>query len=516
MLKKRLPSSLTPLASRFGLRPFYGDVHNHCALSYGHGSLDDALLRAKRQLDFVSITGHAHWPDMPVDDPRVAHIVDFHVKGFAKLRKEWPNHFATLRALAEEGSFTVFPGYEIHSFEHGDYTILYKDLQARDIVLADSPAELRRALEERYPGAALAFPHHIGYRRGARGINWDSLDARLSPVVEITSMHGCSETSLTDRPFLHSMGPSDGRSTMRHGLGLGHVFGVLGNTDHHSGYPGSYGHGRSCLYAPENSAEALWDGLWQRRTTALSGDCCHLFIALDQFIQGSIAPPRHEASLDIEAVGGSFIDFIDIVHNGRIVRRITPEIEPSPVDASPGEVETILVLELGWGSRGTTHPWEGALELAGGSILAVEPRWRGAEIVSPLEGGEDPRDEDDIACEGGRITFRVRSAANPNNQTSATQAIAARVSLGRRAAVRAQLNGQTFEIPAERLFEGALSGNLGPIDSPAYRFHPLPRPDEWQWQGRVRLPTFEKGDEVYARMRQTNGQWAWTSPIFCR
>ena len=272
VLKQRLPARLTPLAHRLGLRPFYGDIHNHCGLSYGHGSLEDALLRAKRQLDFVSITGHAYWPDMPIDDPRVAHIVEFHVRGFAKLAKAWPGHFDALRAFNEPGSFTVFPGYEIHSFEHGDYTIIYKDLQQRELVDADSPAQLLTKLDQRYGEAAIAFPHHIGYRRGARGINWDSFDSRLSPVIEMVSMHGCSETSLTDRPFLHSMGPSDGYSTIRHGLQLGHVFGVLGNTDHHSGYPGSYGHGRTCIYAAQNDHAALWDGLLKRRTNALTGD----------------------------------------------------------------------------------------------------------------------------------------------------------------------------------------------------------------------------------------------------
>ena len=516
MLKKRLPPRLTPLASGFGLRPFYGDIHNHCGLSYGHGRLDDALLRAKRQLDFVSITGHAHWPDMPVDDPRVAHIVDFHIDGFRKLRREWPNHFATLRAFEEENSFTVFPGYEIHSFEHGDYTIVYKDLQSRDLVLADSPEELRIALESRYAGAAMAFPHHIGYRRGARGINWDSFDERLSPALEIFSMHGCSETSLTDYPFLHSMGPSDGYSTGRHGLGLGHVFGVLGNTDHHSGYPGSYGHGRTCVYAPENSHGSFWRALWQRRTTALTGDCSHLFIALGGSPQGSIATPGRNAWLDLEAVGGSFIDAIDIIHDGNLIRRITPAIEPSPIDVSAEGMETILVLELGWGERGKIFEWHGSLEVVDGKILAVEPRLRGAEVVSPLEGDEDPRDEDFISFDGQRIGFRIRSAANPNNRTSATQAIAARIRLGPQAFIRTELNGQALEVAASRLVDGALSGNIGPIDSPAYRLHPLPRPELWQWRGSLPLPSFQPGDYVYARMRQANGQWAWTSPIFCR
>lgn len=69
---------------------------------------------------------------------------------------------------------------------------------------------------------------------------------------------------------------------------------------------------------------------------------------------------------------------------------------------------------------------------------------------------------------------------------------------------------------ASRLLESALSGNLRGIDSPAFRFHPLPRPDQWQWQGSLTLDDFRDGENVYLRMRQANGQSSWTSPIFCR
>ena len=70
--------------------------------------------------------------------------------------------------------------------------------------------------------------------------------------------------------------------------------------------------------------------------------------------------------------------------------------------------------------------------------------------------------------------------------------------------------------PVNRLFEGAVSGNLGPIDSPAYRFHGLPLPHQWQWHGEVGLGPVTDGENVYVRLRQANGQMAWTSPIFCR
>lgn len=515
MLGERLPTRLSPLAARFGLRPYYGDIHNHCDISYGHGSLEQALKRARRQLDFVSVTGHAHWPDMPVDDPRVAHIVDFHVKGFAKLEQSWPAHFDMLAAADEPGVFTVFPGYEIHSCAHGDYTIVYRDLERRPLIKADTPCQLHRRLRSAFGDTAFAFPHHIGYRLGARGINWKSFDENLSPVLELVSMHGCSETSVMDRPFLHSMGPGDGQSTARYGLDLGLRFGFLGNTDHHSGYPGSYGHGRSAVYAPENDRILLWEALRQRRTNALTGDNTHLFFAIGDTPQGGVAPQQSKPVLELEAVAGSFIDFIDVIRNGHVVSRVTPELARSPIEEATASLETIFALELGWGSRGKFHDWQGRIELHGGEILAVEPRLRGSEVVSPLEGEGDANDDSRIALDGNAISFAIRSSANPNNSTAATQAIAARIRIGTDSSFSVALDGQKLEVGASRLLDGALSGNIGPIDSPAFRLHPLPTPHQWQWRGALPLEPLASGDWLYVRMRQANGQWTWASPIFC-
>ena len=69
------------------LNIYYGDLHNHCGISYGHGSIEEALLNAKEQLDFCSITGHALWPDMPEPDNEIQYIIDFHEAGFSRLRR---------------------------------------------------------------------------------------------------------------------------------------------------------------------------------------------------------------------------------------------------------------------------------------------------------------------------------------------------------------------------------------------------------------------------------------------
>lgn len=509
---------LMPLAKRLGVVPAYGDIHNHCDISYGHGRFADALARAALQLDFLSITGHAHWPDMPVDEPSVAHIVDFHVKGFAKLIAGWSGHFSALTDASKDG-FVVYPGYEIHSNAHGDYTIVYRDLTIQPLHLANSPGELKDVLQSDLPGKAFAFPHHIGYRQGARGINWNSFDADLSPFVEMISMHGCAETSETERGYLHSMGPVDGHSTMDWGLKQGHIFGIVGNTDHHSAFPGSYGHGRMAAYGPSRERGDIWQAMTDRHTNALTGDRIHLLSAIGDAIQGSVVAPQQDAMLEIEAIGGGFIDMIDVIRNGELFARVSPTLDPNPVSAdcsSDETFETILYLEMGWGARGRSHLWEGSIALSDGEIIGLESRFRGAEVVSPLEGDDAGYALPTALLTDNRAAFCVTAEANPNNATSATQGIALHCRLSANSVVHADLCGVHLDIPASRLLEGALSGNLGVIDTPAYRFHPLPLPGQWQWQGTVPLGAFKDGENVYLRLRQAGGQMAWASPIFCR
>ncbi len=514
-LNAPLPDRLMPRAASLGIRPFYGDIHNHSDLSYGHGAFPDALKKAALQLDFVSVTGHAHWPDMPVDDPSVAHIVAFHVEGFAKLRRNWPTHFDVLRAADEPGRFAVFAGYEIHSSADGDYTIVLADLDSAPLCLVDDPAALKAALVAQHGDRAFAFPHHIGYRRGTRGINWDSFDPELSPFVEMLSMHGCAEASESERGYLHSMGPVDGPSTMVEGLAQGHRFGIVGNTDHHSGFPGSYGHGRMALYAPAHDREAFWAAMRARRTGAQTGDRIHLLADIEGVVQGGEIDVRQSAEIGIEAVAGGAIDCIDVIRNGRLSHRVSPAITPAPIDPSDG-AETLIHLDLGWGARGSRHFWEGEIALDDGEILAVEPRFRGPEIVSPLEGEDSGAPIPQIASQDGTVRFAVTAEANPNNSTPAMQGLMVRARLTPEAAIRATLCGQHVTIPAARLYRGAQSGSLGPIDSPAWRFHQLPRPEDWQWHGRLPLGSLSAGETIYLRLRQTSGQMAWTSPIFAR
>ena len=114
-----------------GLNAYVGDIHNHCGISYGHGSLDDAIHFASLQLDFAGITGHFAWPDMAKPGMRIPRdVMDYHLQGFAKLRRLWPEYLEKIAAAEQDTALIMFPSYEYHHFDLGDYTVIARDRDA--------------------------------------------------------------------------------------------------------------------------------------------------------------------------------------------------------------------------------------------------------------------------------------------------------------------------------------------------------------------------------------------------
>ena len=56
-----------------------------------------------------------------------------------------------------------------------------------------------------------------------------------------------------DYPYYHNMGPRDGRNLIYEGLKRGKQFSFVASTDHHAGFPGSYGDGMAAVWAEEKA-----------------------------------------------------------------------------------------------------------------------------------------------------------------------------------------------------------------------------------------------------------------------
>lgn len=496
----------------------FGDMHNHCGISYAHGSLEDALCNARERLDFVSITGHAHWPDMPEPNEDIQYIIDFHEEGFAKLKKGWPKMMETLKEYNDEGNFVVFPGFEVHYCSDGDRNMLYKDFDG-DILypkdLDDLHNQLRTLREQGKD--SIAQPHHVGYLKGTRGIDWNTFNPEFAPFVEMLSMHGCSESSENIKPFLHSMGPSDWESTIQYGLQQGHVIGFSGGTDHHSAHPGSYGHGMTGLWAASGNREDVWEALLQRRMFALTGDRMDLRFQVNGTPMGSVIDAEEQRKIELALQAGGAIDCVDILRDGVLVKRFSQYEMDTPNPSANEMVHTKIYLELGWGARHKSCNWLAELGIGDGEILAVEPRFRGQEVVSPVEADAMSSYYTSKIIESGSqaVTFETVTSGNPNNSTNMSQGVCIEVKMPRNGMVWANLNGKKVEWPLAKLMKGARSGVLKDIDSPAYRFNRAPEPNQWKWNGEWEDESKE-GHNYYMRVRQRNDQWGWSSPVFLK
>lgn len=510
---------------------YFGDIHNHCAVGYGHGTLEEAFQNARMQLDFACVTCHAWWPDLPDDEPRLDAVAAYHRNGFGVTERAWPHVQEVVQANNRPDSFVTFLGHEWHNCEVGDHNIYYRD-GVGEILRAPTLADLRGELRQLQAKgvATMLLPHHIGYRQGYRGINWSAYTPEFSPVVEIMSMHGCAESDDAPRPYLHTMGPRNGESTYQYGLAQGHVVGVKGSTDHHSAHPGSYGHGRLGVWAEGLTREAIWDAIHARRTVALTGDNIRLRFALNDAPMGSVLPAAAEREIAVRVDGGAAIDYVEVLHNNRILQRLSRHELNAEADDPLAEPVQIH-LEVGWAERGEDVDWDVQIAVENGRLRSVEPRFRGHEIVAPsAEEADSYAFSQWETPDANRLEFRTRTWGNATTTTPSTQGVNLTVEGNRDTVISAVLNGHRVSVPLPRLLDGPLSGYLGGFLTPCYYFHrAVPRaestaelrfthqatesePQRSSRSGRP-APAHER-DWYYVRVRQTNDQWAWSSPIW--
>jgi hypothetical protein len=492
------------------LNLYWGDLHSHCSISYGHGTLRQALARARQQLDFASVTGHAFWPDMPTDRNVYAEIIDYHNSGFATLASNWDELIRLHKESTSEGEFVALPSYEWHSLKYGDHNI-YSPLA--DLPLRDAP-DLPAMRQVAKASRGIAIPHHIGYRAGYRGINWEEYSEDCSPFVEIFSLHGCSLSTDAAYPMLHDMGPRDFCSTAEHGWGLGHKFGIVGGTDHHAAYPGSHGDGRMGVFAEANTREALFDAFNKRRVYAATGDKidARMFVN-DGWIGDTVkAPGRRNIKVSVE--GLDTLDQVVVKKNGRIIQRFFPNPTPELSSRDSGDSQIYrLRLTWGWGRKTEAVNWLTELSLSDGVIRSAEPCFSGQAVVAPKTDDDDrgaDTDEQDLPHEilefsDRKVAWRSVTSGNITMRHQTTQSISLEVEAPASAGLRVETNGHTFEHKLGELIGRARSHFMRGWLTEAIQIGPATPLGDCVVEA-------EFTDEPEAA--QTNGQWAWLTPVW--
>lgn len=492
---------------------YWGDLHSHCAISYGHGSLERALRIGQEYLDFCSVTGHASWPDMPKDRKRYGAVIDYHRKGFARLRRSWPEVQRLVAAYNHPGRFVTFLSYEWHSCAYGDHNVYYLD-DYGELREGRTLGELHRALAGE---SVMIVPHHIGYGPGARGIDWSHFDVGRSPVVEVFSSHGSSERDGGPYPFYHAMGHRVYEGSLVRGLELGKRFGVIASTDHHAGYPGHYGAGLTAVYAAELTRKGIWDALWKRHCYAVTGDRIALDFSLNDVPMGGETAPTDERHLTVKVRGCDTIDRVEIYKNNRpLYRAFGPLASKPPLEEGIFKIR----IEWGWGEKRALARWQGQVAVKGGEILSVEPCFRGESVL-------DPRDERWGGLDGDALPHRVTGRSsdtvtwsshtygNPHPFLAGTSSLILEVQASKDTSFVFDVNNRRFAYHLGELMQGSRRQFMREWLSEAVLVHRAVPDQQLRMQYIVVDNQPEHDIDVYyVRVAQENQQWAWSSPIW--
>lgn len=496
-----------------------GDIHNHCGISYGQGSIEDAIAFAKQQLDFFSVTGHFAWPDINLADKGMPiEVREYHKKGFAKLRRNWP-HYKEEMKKANSDDIISYLSYEYHSYEYGDYTVVEKSIDADlpvDPKENEEDLRLAKLVKDNDPlkTDVLCFPHHIGYKEGFRGINWNHYNDVASPVVEIISMHGCSESH--DNPFryLHTMGPRVGKQTMQGGLEKGNHFGVIGCTDHHNASPGSYGFGRTGVWTQSKNRDSIWNSICKDKSTiAYSGDPIELALFVNDAFIGECT--KKQKSLKVKGFVSGFdeLDRVELLADNKVV------YSKSSFDSNKSE-EGWMTLSFGWGKKNINCNWNIEAEVIDGELIEIIPHLRGEDIVAPLDVTDNKIIKPRIACNDNVVKLQCLTKGNPTTVTNTNQGFALHLNTTSSTDIKIKISAtwNNEEINQEYLYHindlmEPQSEYIRGFVSPAIEIGKFNSIESTKTSFTCNIEDLNP-DYVYMRAFEKNGDFAISSPIW--
>jgi hypothetical protein len=498
-----------PAASDSGHKLYFGDLHNHNAVGYAKGSLERSIDLAREHLDFFAFTGHASWHDMP-EMPENRHML--WVNGFKVHTDHWPKTRKLMREASDE-RFTALLGYEWHSSEFGDYCLLFPDDQP-DLFLPDHVEKLLDFAEAK---GALAVPHHVGYKQGWRGANFAHFRPSVSPVVEIFSEHGCTETDRAPYPMLrHSLGGRSTHNTIRRQLEKGLRFGFVASSDDHLGYPGAYGEGICGIWAESLAAGALIEALRARRTYALTGDRIVLEVSLNDRPMGAALPAVADRQIDVRVEAQDALASVELVKNGRVIERYFPEDHLAGPVRLPGRAKCRV--QLGWGPWGALNlarvcPWDMTLRIAGGKFHRV----LGCFQCAPF--GEELRDRLRPVSDN-EVQLRSHTTREHCYGEDPTKSVICELEGPPEAVLSLELRepaAKTISAPLSALVDDNVVEFTGGFTTESLIVNRLVGPSEYsatiRWQDRKRDKSATP-DWYYVRATQHNGHMAWSSPIW--
>src|SRR5690625_4053845 len=250
------------------------------------------------------------------------------------------------------------------------------------------------------------------------------------------------------------MGPRDSRSTVYSALKRGLRFGFVGSTDHHAGYPGSYGDGRMAVLAKEKTRDSIWEAILARRTYAVTGDKIECEFKINNEHMGSVIDGSGDRNIDLFVKGNDEIDKIIVYKNLKPWKIINGETFQST------NKKTYKVrVEMGWGSNYDEFGWEGQVNISNGNLLSVEPCFRGRSILAPSPNIKDSDTLNDlnnkiIHQSEDSVSWTCSTFRNPTPLHAHTAALILEINGDENSTIEVNVNNKKMELSIKELLTG--------------------------------------------------------------
>ena len=452
----------------------WGDLHAQSVIGCGARSIDAYYRHAR---DFAATDFGSHQANC-----------------FLVSNDEWCETQSVTKALHEDGRFVALLGVEWSgaSAYGGDHNLYFPGEAAelrrcshefvadKSDVASDLPHVT--AVHDHYRGSDTLVAVHVGGRTA--DLRWH--EPTLDRLLEVHSTHATSDWFLFDA------------------LKRGYRMGVVAGSDSVDGRPGAShpGHmgvrnvrgGLTAAALPALSRSALWDALRARHCYGTTGPRILLQLTAGDARMGDETTVASLPPFDVAIEGTAPIETLEFFRDDALL---------ATIDAMAATTELSSTIRVAW--SGTTSPgnWQRARMRWDGEL-----RVTGARIVGAADWATDTPDEGVRERSDSRVAFRSITAGDWDGLLLELDDPA-----------RAELTFVTEPM--------ALHARLGDLGTQARTFeaHSPERKVELRrmprtmpalgWRGRFVDPSPPAGPHAYwIRVRQADGHFAWSTPIF--
>lgn len=510
---------------------YWSDFHTNVHSKH-IDDLDSWYDFAKDMLDFWA---PVYYPYFVKTNEKGFHYEDTHSP--EKHQNDWER----LRKFCKgkDDDFILYMGYEWQGDgRDGDHNVFYKDLEG-DMKM---PLKYKELCDELTPKDSIAIPHHPGYKSGHRGKNWDTHNESISPVVEIYSSHGSSEASDSNIPLnvhIH-MGPRSEEGTVLYALKKGIKVGIIASGDNHV-CPAISGNGFMAVISDEYNRESLFNAILNRHTYGVSRSRILLDYRINNKIMGSEITAEENNIVDINVIGSSAIDRIEIIRNG------TPE--KTFVHNGKWEEKKLkdvvrfkFELELGWGPDRRVFPdikeklWNVSLETKG-KILNIEKLW--TSPGSKIKVNEEKKFKAEIITRKSIQGDAKLSQKNYLTPYIQNQSIIFEIEDHIDNSLMFNIDGKEYNVSIRKLLNQSIleaqEDKVHKLLKDRFDFDKYYREDPW-WHNAYKFLLHKaspldayrvnykyefknlksKEDNIFIKVIQKNGDIAWSSPIWIK